>query len=80
MAAVSHMPTAHALSLRVLFQVLRMTQEVGDPIVVQISLPGRDRTDNVRSKRLTLHSTAEFDPKLTCKLALSRHSNADKRH
>jgi hypothetical protein len=49
-----------ALSLRVLFQVLRMTQEARDPIVVQIFLPACDRTDNVRSKRLPFHSMTEF--------------------
>jgi len=42
-----------ALSLRVLNQVLRMTQET--------ALPGCDRTDNVRSKRLKLCSTTEFN-------------------
>jgi hypothetical protein len=36
-----------ALSLRVLFQVLRMTQKWRDPSVFQISLSGCDRTDDV---------------------------------
>jgi hypothetical protein len=52
-----------AQSPRVLFQVLRIRRKRRDPIVVPISLPGCDRTDNVRSKRLTSHSTTEFGPK-----------------
>ena len=57
-----HIPSY--LSLRTLNQELRIKQEARDPIVVQISLPGCDRTDNVRSKRLTFHSTAELDSPL----------------
>ena len=54
-----------ALSLRVLDQVLRMTQET--------ALPGCDRTDDVRSERLRFHSTTEFDPKLTARVLGSGH-------